>query len=197
MKGKTMSDAKVLLRRYKDDLNVAGFGVVILTVWNVLKGILLLIIGTKSENKTDVNPDVNSDVDLNAELNSILDSLPAEERELAIAVSVVGVLLIVAVIVLCAFLIFKLHLYIGLNASKAAKGQPYKKGYYTAAIILLTFSVLSIIGDSLLLTSPKEVEDYYQAIASFIVELTTTYILWVVVSSTRKIRKLESSLTQE
>lgn len=165
-----MDNDKVKLRRYQDDLNVGGLGVVILGAWSILKIIMHVII----EAKNDLN----------------LDEFADEDRAMAVVV----VIVVIAVILLVSLLIFRIHLYIGMNASKAAKGEPYKKGYYTGAIILL---VLSVIGMFTYIDELKDLDTIDTTIASFIVDLTTVYILWVVVSSTKKIRELNSLHTQE
>ncbi len=165
-----MDSDKVKLRRYQDDLYVGGLGVVILGAWSVLKVIMYAII----EAKNDI----------------ILEEFADEEK----AIAVVVLLVVIAGIVLVSILIFMIHLYIGLNASKAAKGEPYKKGYYKGAIILL---VLSAMGMFAYIGELKNAENIDTTIASFIVDLTTVYILWVVVSSTKKIRELNSLHMQE
>ncbi|MBR5360403.1 MAG: hypothetical protein IK123_05890, partial [Lachnospiraceae bacterium] len=72
--------------------------------------------------------------------------------------------------------------------------QPHKKGYYTGAIILL---ILSVAGMFTYVDELKDLDSIDTTIASFIVDLTTIYILGIVISSTRKIRKLGSLQMQE
>ncbi len=158
-----MGSEKAILRRYEDDLNVCGVGVIILGAWDIMKVIMQLL----TESKELFNIEVD------------------EGAEVVETIIIIGI--IVVLLLLC-FLIFKLHLYIGLNASRAAKGQPYKKGYYIAAIILLVLSVASMAAyiDEILNT-----ENMDTTIASVIVDLTTIYILATVVNSTSKIRKLK------
>ena len=170
MKGKIMGNDTVKLRRYQDDLNVGGLGVVILGAWGVLKVIMYVIIEAKNE--------IN------------LEEFVDDERTIVVALFIA----IIVVALLMALLIFKFHMYIGLNASKAAKGEPYKKGYYKGAIILL---VLSVLGMFAYFNERRILENIETTIASFIVDLTTIYILWVVVSSTRKIRALKSLHTTQ
>ncbi|MCR5475576.1 MAG: hypothetical protein K6F28_10300 [Lachnospiraceae bacterium] len=165
-----MDKDKVKLRRYEDDLNVGGLGVAILGAWDVLKVIMHVMI----EGKNEIN----------------LEGFAGEDMAI-----VVGVLIaIIAAILLIFLLIFKLHLYIGLNASKAARGEKYKKGYYKAAIILLVLSVIGMFAYIYELKDPKNIET---TIASFIVDLTSVYVLWLVVSNTRKIRQINSLREQE
>ena len=165
-----MGDDKVKLRRYEDDLNVGGLGVVILGAWSVLKVLMYTIM----EDKNTIN----------------LEEIAKEDRAIAVGIFIV----IIALTLLMVLLIFKIHLYIGMNASKAARGEPYKKGYYTAAIILLVFSVLSMFT---YIEAIKDLDNIDTTIASFLVDLTTIYILWIVVSSTRKIRELKLLHKQE
>ena len=119
-----------------------------------------------------------------------LEEIAKEDRAIAVGIFIV----IIALTLLMVLLIFKIHLYIGMNASKAARGEPYKKGYYTAAIILLVFSVLSMFT---YIEAIKDLDNIDTTIASFLVDLTTIYILWIVVSSTRKIRELKLLHKQE
>jgi hypothetical protein len=170
MRGNTMDNDKVKLRRYQDDLNVGGLGVVILGAWSILKIIMHTIIEAKN--------------------NISLEEFAEEERWIAVVV----VIVVIAGILLVSLLIFKIHFYIGMNASRAAKGEPYKKGYYKGAIILL---VLSVMGMFTYIDELKNLDTIDTTIASFIVDLTTVYILWVVVSSTKKIRELNLLHTQE
>ena len=165
-----MDSDKVKLRRFQDDLNVGGLGVVILGAWDILKVIMHAIMAAKDE--------IN------------LEEFADEEK----AYAVIVIIAIIALILLMSFLIFKIHLYIGMNASKAAKGEAYKKGYYKGAVILLVLSVLGIFTYS---EEFKNLETIDTTRASFIVDLTTVYILWLVVSSTRKIRELKSLHMQE
>ena len=117
-----MCDEKVKLRRYEDDLHVGGIGVVILGAWDVLKVVIHGIMNLKA----DIS----------------LEAVAGEDK----VIGAVIVAVIIAVILFLFFLVFKIHLYIGLNASKAARGEPYKKGYYKGAVILLVLSVISIFG---------------------------------------------------
>ena len=165
-----MENDKVRLRRYEDDLNVGGIGVILLGAWDSLKVSMQLIMEAKNE----INLDDYSD----------------EEHAIAVGV----VIAVIAVFLLLIFLVFKIHLYIGINASKAAKGQPYKKGYYTGAIILLVISVAGILA---YFDDIRDIENIDITIASFMVDLTTIYILGTVISATRKIRKLKSLHSQE
>ncbi len=165
-----MDDYKVKLRRYEDDLNVGGIGVIILGAWDVLKVVMHGLMNLKD--------------------NLTIEVYEGDEK----TVAAVAIAVFVAVILFIFFLVFKIHLYIGLNASRAAKGEPYKKGYYKGAIIIL---VMSVIGMSGYIEEFKDIKNIDKTVASIIVDLTTIYILWIVISSTRKIKKLRSSQAGE
>ncbi len=165
-----MGNDKAKLRRYEDDLNVGGLGIIILGAWDVLKVVMQAIMTTKD--------------------NIELEEFAENERAIAVAV----IIAVIAVLLLIVLLIFRIHIYIGLNASKAARGEPYKKGYYKGAVILLVLSALSMFA---YIGELKDLENIDTTIASIIVDLTSIYILWVVVSSTRKIREYKLSHTQE
>ncbi len=159
-----MNNDKTNLRRYEDDLHVSGLAVVILGAWSVLKLIMEVILESKSVFG--------------------LQNYTGDIR--MVAMLVFGV--IVGVIVLISLLVFAFHYYIGINASKAARGLPYKKGYYVCSIIML---ILSITGLAFYYNDFQNLEDIDTTIASFLVDLTTIYVFFVVIISTNRIRKLK------
>lgn len=166
-----MNSEKAQLRRYEDNLNVSGMGIIILAAWDVLKVIMQLILEAKD----------GFDLDLEA---------TDEEKAMAVVV----IIAIVAILLLLCGLIFWLHVYIGRNAMKNAKRQPYKKGYFVWAVILL---VLSLLGTFSYVDEIKEAEILETAIASIIVDITSIYIMAVLVISTRKVKELREKQTQE
>ena len=161
-----MGNDNTNLRRYEDDLHVSGLAVVILGAWSVLKLIMEVILEGQSVFKMDEFGD----------------------DEKLIAMLVYGV--IIFIVVAISLLIFAFHFFIGMNASKAARGLPYKKGYYVCAIIML---VLSVLGIAAYYEEFKNLEEIDTTIASLLVDLTTIYVFFVVVISTNKIRKLKNN----
>jgi hypothetical protein len=163
-----MNSGNALLRRYEDNLNVCGMGVIILGAWDVLKVIMQLMMNMK-----DLVSEMLNDVD---------------ESEQGIALGVIIAIIAVAIVITA--VIFLIHYYIGMNASRAAKGLPYKKGYYVWAIILL---VVSILGMYTYVEDIKDIENIETTIASIIVDITSIYILISVVVATRKIKELKQA----
>ncbi|WP_034444076.1 hypothetical protein [Butyrivibrio sp. AE2032] len=166
-----MNSEKALLRRHEDNLNVCGMGIIILGAWDVLKVIMQLLLESKEMFQFD---------------------LEATEEEKAI--TLVVLIAIIAIFILLSALIFLFHVYIGRNAMKEAKGQPFKKGYFVWAVILL---VLSLLGTLSYADEIKEAEVLSTTIASIIVDLTSIYILATLVISSRKVKALRAELTQE
>lgn len=161
-----MNSDKALLRRHEDNLNVCGMGVIILGAWDVLKVVMQAILEAKDAYQFDLE-------------------VPEEEKAIALVV----IIAIIAVLILLSGLIFWIHLYIGRNAMKNAKGQPYKKGYFVWAVIIL---VLSLLGTLLYADEIKEAEAIETTIASIIVDITSIYILVNLVISTRKVKELRA-----
>lgn len=168
-----MDSDKVKLRKYEDDLDVCGFGVIILGAWGFLKAMMQIFMDTGDGSVFTLEMDFDT-----------------QKEKMA---GIIILILIVALIVLFAFLIFFIHYYIGSNASKVAKGLPYKKGYYVWAIIILVLTVLGMgaYGDEI-----KDVDHIDTTIASMIVDMTTIYILGSVVYASRKVKKLREALSQ-
>ena len=154
-------DDKAILRKYEDDLNVSGSGVIIMGVWSALKGIIEIFLG--SENLIDLS-----------------DS----DRMTKIIGTIIFVLIILAVVAV----IICIHYYIGINAIKAARGQEYKKGYLTGAVIMLVLSVLSMLSYKDMFEESKNIETF---IASILVDLTTIYVFAAVIRYTYLIRKFK------
>ncbi len=169
-KGTTMDNDKKTLRRYEDDLTVGGFGVAILGAWDVLKVFIQMLMEAKE--------------------TFAMDGIEDEGK----IVAAISIIVVIALLLLISFIILKLHFYIGLNAAKAAKGQPYKKGYYTAAVILL---VLSIIGMSSYIDDIRDLDSIDTTIASILVDLTSIYVLVTVITATGKVRALRAKPAQE
>lgn len=167
-------DNNVQLRRHQDNLNVCGLGFIILGAWSIIKVFMeILVESQENENFSFIT----------------LETDPTDKRA-----AIMAVVIIVVLVLIVSGLIFGAHFYIGHNACKAAKGEPYKKGYFGMAIFWL---VLCIIGLCTYADAFTETQDIDITIASLLVDLTTIYILGVIVSSTVKIRKINEKLSQE
>ena len=155
-----MVSDKVKIRKYRDDLNVCGLSVIVLGVWSVVKAIIELF--------TEFKNDLNLEADTEAE-------------------KIFGIILVVLIFGVLAALIMWLHLYVGLNAMKAARSQPHKKKYFGVCIFLCVLTVASL---GTYLEEFKDLDKIDTTLAALLVDLTTIYIYAVIIISTYKMRKL-------
>ena len=167
-----MDSSNPTIRRYEDDLNVCGRGVIILAAWEVFKAVMEIHTGIKNDFGLD-----------------IMSELPEDGRSELMWV-IVGVVTVVLAII---GLLFALHIYIGLNASKEATGRPYSKGYYPMAIAVFVLTVLSMFT---YIDKLKDLMNIDTTMASIIVDLTFLYILGVMIRSAHKIRILRAEQTE-
>ena len=156
-----MDTEKAELRRCEDDLNVSGMGVIIMGAWSIVRVLIELFLNTKEY--------------LNFE---------GEDPESAMA----GKIAVIAIIAVISFVIMKVHLYIGLNAMRAAKGRKPKGGYFIAAIIVTVLSVLSLFTYA---EDFQNIEKIDTTIASMLVDITTIYIFLVVIISSVRIKRIK------
>ena len=157
-----MSD-KAKLRRYEDDLNVSGTGIVIMGAWSIVKLIMDLFLESKEYFAFEAD----------------------SKFEYAFGVTFVAII---------SLIVIKIHLYIGLNAIKASKGREHKKGYFAGSVIILIIMVLCLL---LYIEKFQDIDNIDTTISALLVDLTTIYILAVVVISTVKIKKLRKKMLQE
>ena len=160
---------KAQLRKLEDDLNVSGTGAILMGLWSIIRVIMQVYVELKKKMDTE---------------------LAANET---FEKTLVVILVMLLLGVLCAA-VMMIHLYIGLNAIRAAKGMKYKKGYFAATII---FGLLTVSSLDMYLEEFRKIEDIDTTIASMLVDLTTIYIFAVIIISTVKLRKLREKEIQE
>lgn len=160
-----MNNDVVKLRRYKNDLYVSGTGSIILGAWSIIKTFMEILLGP--ETYIDIE---NEDPAL---------------RPFLIALGVVCILIFLLIIMM-------MHLYVGMNAAKAAKGMQHRKGYVVVAFIML---LLTLLGFSAY--TDNDPNDLDTTIASFFVDLTTLYVFGAIIISSFRIKKLKDQQVQE
>lgn len=162
-----MGNDKAMLRRYEDDLNVSGTGLIVMGVWGALKVLVLIFLGEDAVFK--------------------IETEDPTERLLTIIVAVTVISIILALIIL-------LHVYIGRNAIRASKGLKHNKGYIVVIAIMLVLTVLSFLSYKDMFEDDENTDT---SIASFLVDLTTVYIYVAVLRSTYMIKKIKEKQMQE
>ena len=162
-----MVSSNAALRRQEDNLYVSGLGVIIMGIWNVVKLVMQMTLGSV--------PYID------------FGSVDPEIADFA-AIFTVFILIVF-------FLAFvALHLFIGINAIKAAKRKKYRKGYFVGTIIVLLCASVSMISYT---QSLKDLNNIDTTLAALLVDITTLYIFVTVIRSTVKIRKLKQEQGQE
>ena len=161
----TKDNSKVRLRRYEDDLYVSGTGIIIMGAWGVVKLLLGVFLG--------------EDRDLFFEADSELGQTAA----IILTVLMVGIL---------SALIILLHVHIGLNAVRAARGKEYKKSYLIWNALLLLLNIVSFIGYYDMF---DDMENIDSTIASILVDLTSVYVCLIVIISANRIKKIKQVIS--
>ncbi len=161
----TMDNSKVRLRRYEDDLYVSGTGIIIMGAWSVIKLLLGVILG--------------EDRDLFFESDSEL----GQTAVMILTVLMVGIL---------SALIIMLHVHIGLNAVRAARGKEYKKSYLIWNVLLLLLNIVGFIGYYDMF---DDMENIDSTIASILVDLTSVYVCLIVIISANRIKKIKQVIS--
>ncbi len=156
-----MNSDKALLRKYEDDLNVSGTGVIIMGAWSIVRVLIELFMNGK-------------------------EFLNIDEEDPQFFM--IGMIIVFALVAVIAVGVMSVHLYIGLNAIRAARGKKYKKGYYAAAIIVTVLSVLSL---ATYINDFQDLEKIDMTLASMLVDITTTYFFLVVIISSVRIKGIK------
>ena len=165
-RGRTVRSGNAELRRYEDNLYVSGVGVIIMGVWNVIKPVMQLALGSGI-------------------YDSGLTVIEYPETTLGIVVSFIIIFLLLAVL--------GLHFFVGVNAVRAAKREKHKKGYVVGAVIMLIISVLGLAVYRSSITDLKKIDT---TIASLLVDITAIYMFITMIRSAAKIKKLRKELEQ-
>ncbi len=161
----TMDNSKVRLRRYEDDLYVSGTGIIIMGAWSVVKLLLGVFLG--------------EDRDLFFEA----DSEPGQTAMMILTALMVGILSV---------LIIMLHVHIGLNAVRAARGKEYKRSYLIWNMMLLLLNIVGFIGYYDMF---DDMENIDSTIASILVDLTSVYVCLIVIISANRIKKIKQVIS--
>ncbi|MBO4373791.1 MAG: hypothetical protein J5829_01675 [Lachnospiraceae bacterium] len=162
-----MNDEGKQIRKLEDDLNVSGTGVILMGLWSIIRVTMQVF----------------------EESGKIINEVIAEDQTVSKPLVVIVLVVLLGIL---GFIVMNIHLYIGLNAVRAARGKKYKKGYFRAAIIvgLLAVSGMGSYWDEL-----QDLENIDTNLAAMLVDITTIYIFAVIIISTVKLEKLRGKET--
>ena len=152
---------KEKIRKLKHNLYISGIGVILLGAWGCLKVVMLLYFSGGGIDSSEVE---------------------AEYLLLFQLVALITIMFTNAIIM--AF-----HLYVGINAMKAGKKGNKKKLYLFVAAFMGLLSFLSLRGDFLIIR--EDIMQIDVAIASFLTDVAFIFIIFDIIYSSVKIRKLE------
>lgn len=140
-------------RKYQNTLIIAGRGIILFGVWNILKFLMMYFFA--GDMLTD----------------TIVAYTPEIETEFIR--NVVSIAFIVIALIYIAF-DFLLRVYVGRCAKAAGRGEKTKKTYIVIASLMLVISLVSDIFGLFSITEGISVTD---TIVSIVVDLTSCYIL--------------------
>ncbi|MCR4807054.1 MAG: hypothetical protein K5857_05200 [Lachnospiraceae bacterium] len=155
-----MQDDNALIRKYRKNIEVSGLALIIIGAWSVLKTVLTLLLGAKSFQ----------------ELIGATDSEMEEYR----------VIYIVTMIMICAVALL-FFLYLGTSAVKFSAGRKKKKTFLYIASV---FGILTLAGIPLYFTSDDLIQNIDTVLASVLVDLSTCFLIYDMVFSAHRLRKL-------
>ena len=148
------------IRRYRHNIYISGFGVVILGFWNVVKTVLSLTATTAfSYDSSEYTPTQRI---------------------------IIGILIVVIFLFFSA-LFFSIHLYIGSNAMKVGRGERRKKRFLIACVLLMIITFFNIPAYIVALASFQEWDTMF---AAMLVDTTLIFALADILYSNNKIKKL-------
>ncbi len=159
-----MQSTNALLRKYENDLNVSGTGVILLGAWSIIKGLLEIIF----------NFDMFEDF-----------------RETFPENPISAYVILAAIILIFIAIIISLHLFVGLNAIRDSKGGKFRRGYplYSFIMVIFTFLTMFTYRDKF-----SEIKDIDTAIVSVLVDITTIYVFWSVFRSSARVKELRQNV---
>lgn len=165
------SDDEIALRRYMNNLENSGAACILFGFWTVVKLFMELTMDSKTYNQIVVDVD---------------DSLYS-------AIFIRLVIIIVALII--ALIIMYFHLRIGVAAIRYSKGKKKRRTFLFLTAVIMIINFLSI-GSNFRDETTNELVIKSTGIATTLVDLTFTFILFDIISSSVKIGSLRQKLSR-
>lgn len=158
------------VRRYNRNIEISGAAIIGYGIWTSLKFFFPMLLGT-------------------AKIADVLE-IPPDEAELY-----AGVVIASTVIVLGGA--FLLHYLLGRAAIKFARGTKKSTFFVYWAVLLLLFNIASLFAYPETIRNIKKFSDVDTVVATLMVDITLIFILFDLIVSTyrlKKLRKQESAL---
>ncbi len=150
----------------KHNIYVGGIGVILMGFWSMAKILISIVLG-------------------------FADYLKQPEFETLTEDDITAVIIVVVIVmaVFSVILIF-IHLLIGLNAIRFAKGKKYRKLFL---VVVIVFLVLQVLGIPSYFTNITDDDALDSLIAAALVDITLIFILGDIFVSVFKVKKLEKN----
>ncbi len=165
-----MPSLKAEIRRYQDHMVLSGKGVILLGIWGLFKVLFLQLL-----------------------LDHGLDRIIANQDLIGIDINLAKIIFLITFSFLC-LIILALHFYIGRSAIKYSKGQKSNNIFITFTAIYGIFNMSSL---TYYFTEHPEDTITDTSVAAFLLDITLIYILFDIIYSYFKIRKLNSRLKEQ
>ncbi len=161
----------IKLRQCKTELATAGAGYIIFGIWSVLKVIMVAFLRDNT-------------------LQTLLESQEIDPEEYP------AVMAFLVLILACgAIAVLGLHFYVGIGAIKASRGGK-KKGYLIWARIFFVCNIIGLLSYARNIGDLSNIKIQDTTIASFLVDLTVTMLLWGMIRSNKLIKELSKENVQ-
>lgn len=151
------------LRKYSNNLIVAGTGVMAFGIWNVIKSLMMAFLGVD---------------DLRTEL--LKASVGSDINYLVIGYAVFSSVLIIGIVV---------RGYVGLNARAIGNGKRTPKRFIFISYVLLAAEIISIIGTYIMAWNAIRLSDA-DKLVTLAVDLTSVYALIEMLIAVRKVNEI-------
>ncbi len=164
-----MQSLNAELRKYQNHMLLSGKGVILLGIWGIFKLFFLQILLDHGLDKAINNTDLD---------------------ELEITLAKIVFLIVFGIICL---IILILHFYIGRNAIKYSKGQKHSNLFI---MITAIYAIIYIISLPYYFTEQPKDTLIDTSFAALLIDITSLFILFDIINSFAKIRKLVRQINE-
>ncbi|MCR4740402.1 MAG: hypothetical protein K5886_09130 [Lachnospiraceae bacterium] len=155
------SETDIELRKYKKNIEVSGFALIIIGMWTTIKYLIMFSLGSDSAKS----------------ISSLYHSYD----------NVIYRIIVIISTALTFIIIFSIYCYIGRSAIKYAAGKKQSTFFLFIALFLL---IATIVGIPSYFLIDSEIQGIETVIASILVDISTCIMLYDIISSVFRIRKL-------
>ena len=167
------------LRRSRSSLRILGGGVILFTLWDILKPLLVMLLVSEETGETQGQQEA-------------LEALAVDK------LSAIVLLVILLLILLLAVLLPALRIWIGRCALAEGLGKKKSGAYVRVAFVFAVGQFLAFTAAVLylIIKRPAVQEDLLETVASLLVELTSMATMAEMALTARRVRRMERQLRE-